>query len=346
MSGSRDIPNALAERQGLVEAALREQMARASEGGLPLYRMMQYQLGWVDRDGSELLTPAPDRLSGTLCVESAATVSKDAADRSAQTATACVGAQLLEESVNVHEQMQTGEGGAGDHPAIWWVWGPAQAINVGDGLHALARLAVFRMRDHGVSPEQTLAAVELLDDAALHYYEGQYLELTYQERLDITEAQYSTMARAKKGSLMSGSIAVGALAAGADEATIDTMKRAGKLLGEAAQIRADVESIWGTAAGESGRILNKSKLYPVVHALERGTLSQKRELGAIYFKRVMEPRDVDGLRIVLDGLDVRSRSEERATELGAEALNLIEQVSVAPGAATRWAEIVTGLAGR
>jgi geranylgeranyl diphosphate synthase type I len=329
----------LAEHQSAVEKALREHVKRASRSGLPLYRMMQYQLGWVDRDGLEVPRDPAQRTLGSLCVEAAAGAKPGGQDA----AYAGAAIELFSESVLVHEQMQTGESGSDEFPAVWWVWGPAQAINVGDGLHALARLALLQLQASGHLPESTLAAMSVLDDLALKYYEGQYIDLTYQERVDITTAQYSTMVRSKQGALLGGTLALGAQMAGGDDQKVRALWDLGASVGEAAQVRADVATLWDRTAKPEGRVLNKSKLHPVVAVLESGTLAQKRQIGGIYFKRVMESADVEHLAEVLAAAGAREQSEDRIAELTAEVHRKIKLITAEPEAVARWGAIVEGL---
>jgi geranylgeranyl diphosphate synthase, type I len=329
----------LAEHRSDIEGALREHVERASVSGLPLYRMMQFQLGWVDRDGIELPERFSQRTLGSLCVEAASLF----ANEHSYAAYAGAAIELFRESVEVHEQMQTGEAGDDARPAVWWVWGPAQAINVGDGLHALARLALLQLQDKGQVPESTLATMSILDDLALKYYEGQYIELTYQERVDITLAQYSTMVRSKQGALLGGTLALGARVAGAEGATIQALWELGASVGEAAQVQADINTLWERTANPEGRVLNKSKLHPVVHVLEAGTLAQKREIGGIYFKRVMEAADVEHLANVLAAAGAREASEARVVELVDDVHAKIAQITTAAAQVERWIEIEDGL---
>jgi hypothetical protein len=49
-----------------------------------------------------------------------------------------------------------------------------------------------------------------------------------------------------------------------------------------------------------------------VYALETGPISRKRALGGIYFKRVMEPTDIEQLRAILDEAGVREQAMARA----------------------------------
>ena len=109
-----------------------------------------------------------------------------------------------------------------------------------------------------------------LDTAALEYYQGQYHDLQLQERVDVTEQQYMRMARGKYGALTGGALALGAVAAGADDATVLAFREAGIQMGVAALIASEERLFWGEG-GETGRALNKSKLYPVVAALQHGT---------------------------------------------------------------------------
>ena len=338
MASAPEEQNPLLERRHAVDLALRAHVERASVSGLPLYRMMQYQLGWVDRDGLELPASDAPRTYGSLTAEAALAV-----DPRADAEHAGAAVELFYESTCVHEEMQTGEAGGDLTPAVWWIWGPAQAINVGDGLHALARLAILRLRDQGASPDATLNAMSVLDDLALRYYEGQYIELTYQERIDITSEQYSTMARSKRGALLGGAAALGARFAGAPAATCDAFWELGSAIGEAAQVQADMDSLWGSAPKPPGRVLNKSKLYPVVDVLERGTLAQKRAVGTIYFKRVIESPDVAEIARLLDDAGAHQRAQTRVAELTAEATDKLEAITQEPDARERWRSIIQGL---
>ena len=338
-----DLPQPLLDRQEVLEQALRTHVKEAVASELPLYRMMEYQLGWIERDGEPAVRAPAPRFHGALCLEAAASVAPDG-EQAESAGAAAAAAELMFQSVQVHEDMQSAEMRADDHPAVWWTWGPAQAINVGDGLHALARLAVFSMGSRGETPERVLGAVATLDSAALRYYEGQYMELTFQERVDITEAKYLEMARAKHGSLVGGAAALGARAAGATDAVAEAFAAAGERLGVAAQIASDVDIIWGGAPA-AGMVLNKSKIYPVVHALEHGSIAQKRELGTIYFKRVMEPSDIEGVRRVLDKTGAREHAQARAAEEAAAAIEQLEGAGLAADAMDRWQTIARALAG-
>lgn len=333
------MPDTLLMHEATVEPALRRLFDEHAQVQLPLYRMMQYQMGWLARDGTPEVGPMPARLHGALCIEAAVSTggSECAADAGAA-------AELLYHSVQVHEQMQTSEGPSAERAAVWWVWGPAQAINVGDGLHAFARLAAFGLQGRGLSAERTVQAVAGLDAASLRYYEGQYLDLTYQERIDVTEAQYVRMVTSKRGALLGGAAALGARVAGASDVVAEAFRAFGESLGLAAQVRDDVAELWpANPEFMPTRVMNKSKLLPVVHALEHADVSHKRALGEVYFKRVMEPDDVASVRAVLDELGARPYAETKIAEATADALACLDGAGLADDVRERWAQVAAAL---
>ena len=332
----------LAARRPAVEEALRASLALPSDTGLGLYWMMRSQLGWVDAMGEERESDR-DRPLGALCLEAADAVAEGGASRAAPASAAV---ELLRESAIVHEDMQTATQQRRGQDAVWWTWGPAQAINVGDALHALAALTLLRAQD-ALGADAALAGGAALDEAALACYEGQHLDLQLQERVDVTPAQHLRMARGKHGALFGGALALGALCAGAGAAEADAWREAGVAIGAGALIADEARVFWGgdgLRADDAGRALSKSKLYPVAAALADGSVALKRQLGAYYFKRVMEPGDLDGIRDVLESAGAREKTAAAVAAARDDALRALAGAGVRPDAAPRWEQIIDALA--
>lgn len=295
---------------------------------VPLYRMMAYHMGWNDAQG---LTDTPvykDRVHGVLSLLACMAVGGEL--EMALPAAAAV--ELLDNFTEIHDDIQSGNPQRENRDAVWWVWGPAQAINAGDGMHALARLALFRLLDRKVSPETTFKAVQFMDEASLDTCEGRFLDLEAQERIDLSVDAYLKMARGKTGSLLSCAMKLGALVGSGDDSVIEAFDTCGSKLGVAMQIRADLREIWGdgTDAAPSAEVMNKKKLLPVVYALEKATISEKRQMGDIYFKRVLEPQDVVKLRELLESLGVRDACQDMAEQYFSDALNALDMQGVSP----------------
>ena len=280
-----------------------------------LYDLLRYHLGWVDERGN----PADDALTplhhcGVLTMASADAVS--GAHRQAVTAAAAV--ELAYNFVLVHNDVQAGRiDQDNDRPSIWWVWGPSQAINAGDGLHALARAMLMRMCDTGAAAETVLAGLQALDRACLTLCEGQYMDLTYQDQLMVSEADYLDMIGRKSGALAGCSARLGALVSGAQSSTADALEQWGRNLGMARQVQEDISDLWGRSGDgfTPANILNKKKSLPLIHALQNSDTAAKRELGSIYMKRVLAPGDTPRIVGILEEAGSLEYSNSKMDEL-------------------------------
>ena len=301
-----------------------EAILRPREG--LLYNMMLYQLGWADQQGEPLPKPRPPRPYSLLTLLSCQAAG--ASHRPALPAAAAM--ELVYTFIEVHKDVQEGNPRQEERPSVWWVWGPGQAINVGDGLHALGRSALFRLTDAGLPLDRVIQALGILDEACIQMCEGQYVELSHQERLDISRPAYLKMASNLTGSITSCAMTLGALAATSNQDTIEAFRECGLKLGLAYQIRQDIQAVWGTGNGRtaSPQLLNKKKLYPVAALLASADLKTKRALGDIYFKRVLEPDDHRRLLDLLETNDVRAEAESTVRRYYAEATDALQNAAL------------------
>ena len=306
-----------------MEEELREVFA--SRQGF-LYDVLRYHLGWTDQHGTPEDRPTPLHFPSMLALASCEALTGDF--RPALPAAS--GVELVHNFTLVHADVQTSRPEAQDRPSIWWVWGPAQAINAGDGLHALGRTTIMRLAQRGVPPDRVLRAVESLDRACLTLCEGQYMDLDFQDRLMVTSAAYFDMITRKTGALTGCSAETGALAAGASESVCSQFREMGTRMGLAWQVSRDVTDLWGrTGDGmTASNVLNKKKSLPLIHALENANLPAKREMGTIYAKRVLEAEDVSRLVDILEQVDARRFAEAKAAELLDQALKSLDDAGL------------------
>ena len=293
-----------------------------------LYNLLRYHLGWVDQYGSPQDGGPPLHLQGAVALVCCEVMGADFR----QALPAAAGVELVYNFTLVHGEVQAGRAESVDRPGIWWVWGPAQAINAGDGLHALGRTTIMRLARRGAHPERVLRAVRSLDQACLLLCEGQYLDLEFQDRLMVTDVAYLDMIYRKAGALTGCAAESGALAAGASDAKCDAFHQFGAKLGAAWQIARDIGDLWGERGDgvTASNIIAKKKSLPIIHALEHGSLAAKRELGSIYMKRVMEPQDATRLVAILEETGARDATENRARQLADDALDSASEAGVSP----------------
>ena len=234
--------------------------------------------------------------------------------------------ELVFNFCEIHDDIQAGRISRKGRDSVWWKWGPAQAINAGDGMHALARLALLGLGQRGLGPDTVFEAVKVLDRASLAACEGRFIDLEAQERLDMSSDSYMKMAQAKSGSLYSCAMEFGALAAEAGEPARLSFAHAGRHVGVAVQVADDMRKL-ASASNEntppSEDFMNKKKLYPVVRAFETASPADRRRLGDYYFKRVLDPSDARSLSAIISQLGV---SEEATREVEARIAAAVEAV--------------------
>lgn len=267
-------------------------------------------MGWEDAGGGPADSPGK-ALRPVLCLLACEAAGGDW--RRALPAAAAV--ELVHNFSLVHDDIQDRDRERRRRPTVWALWGEGQAINAGDALAALARLAVLGLRDAGVPAEAVVEAVRILDERTLEMVEGQVMDLSFEDSLDVDLDDYLEMIGKKTGALFDCSLRLGALAAGADARVAEAMGRCGRLLGVAFQARDDMLGVWG-AGSRTGKavgadIRRRKKSLPVVYALSTVEGSALRR---VYEKREPGEEDVAASLRVLDASGARAYCERLARE--------------------------------
>ena len=294
---------------------------------LPLYKMMAYHLGWVDQNGEPEPAVSQDRTHGQIVLASAQAAGSDVAAAMSY----AVAIELLNNFMLVHEDVQNANTERNNRPTIWWSWGPAQAINAGDGIHAMARISIFEQRNASgpaSDPRNISLALESLDTATLEVCEGEYLDISYQERASVGVDEIVDVAR-KHGALMGIAAKLGGLAAAADDSVLTALYEFGQAIGTAQNLNIDLKALWPDPDTERtevqrGRLQSKKKSLATAHAIENGTPTTRRQLGEIFMKRVLDPADLDEVTQILAETESRAFAESRIANLVDDAVIALE----------------------
>ena len=81
----------------------------------------------------------------------------------------------------VHDDIEDGDTERRHRPTLWTVHGVPQAINTGDTLFSLSRIALHRLTDLGFSDAKVLRLMRLYDETCLALCEGQYIDIATSE---------------------------------------------------------------------------------------------------------------------------------------------------------------------
>src|SRR5690606_30779806 len=140
-------------------------------------------------------------------------------------------------------------------------------------MHVLGRKAIWRLLELGVPGDVVIATAQRLDETSLRLCYGQYLDMSFENRLDVSLAEYLEMIAGKSAALIGYTSETGARLAFADKSTIERYRRYGEELGLAFQMRDDILGIWGSEAATgksaSSDILERKKSLPIVYAFEQ-----------------------------------------------------------------------------
>jgi geranylgeranyl diphosphate synthase type I len=312
------------------QAILAEMKAVLAGRRLPLYDMMRYHLGAAGPGGRPAAARAGKMLRPTLCLLSCEAVG----GQRWRALPAAAAIELIHNFSLIHDDIEDVSHSRHGRDTVWRVWGEAQAINAGDGMFALAHLALHRLVEAGVAAPQVLGVAQLLDEASLALCEGQHLDLEFEERLDVTCDDYLAMVSGKTAALMGAAAAVGALIGGAAENAVGAFKEFGRRLGLAFQIQDDVLGIWGDAV-ETGKhagddIVARKKSFPVVYALEHALEDDRRSLRRIYGGDTVTPEGVAEVTAVLERSGAHVASDEAAACHVERALTCLQGLDLAP----------------
>lgn len=317
---------------------------------LALYRMMSFQLGWVDEHGEPSPVPTRPRLHGQFAIATASAIagSSGSSDELAERVIPyAVSLELLQNYSLIHEDVEDGNTEHNGRPSVWWTWGPAQAINAGDGMHAMARMALFALSESGESVETVSGALKSLDMAAVQMCEGEYIDITMQEQIALNSASYVEMVSMRSGALFGAAAGMAALAIGRPELA-EGLVEYGRLTGTARQLAMDYLLFWGEPGIDSvqqGRLLTKKKNLPVVLAIEHAPPGIKRQIGEIYMQRVIDPKRVDGLVELLDEIDCRQQVLERVGQQLTAAQDALSDLEITDEAKQRLGAVAASMVG-
>jgi geranylgeranyl diphosphate synthase type I len=311
------LPAAFGRYREALDARLRSLLTSGLPAGShpeELHRMLRYHLGWEDGEGRPVRSGGGKMLRPILCL-----LACEAAGgnwRKALPAAAAL--ELVHNFSLVHDDIQDRDPERRHRATVWSVWGEAQAINAGDALLALGGLAVLDLTAEGVPAERVMDAVRILERATLEIVEGQALDLSFEERVDVTEDAYLEMIEKKTSALFDCALRLGGLVGAADLGVAEALGRCGRLLGVAFQIRDDMLGVWGaesrTGKPPAADIRNRKKSLPVVYVLARSEGATAAELRRIYSQPGLSDTDVSMVLGALESAGAQSYCRRAAEE--------------------------------
>lgn len=163
------------------------------------------------------------------------------------------------------------------HETVHRKWDANTAILSGDSMLVLAYERMAQC------PKEKLAEVlSLFTETALEIGEGQQYDMEFENRTDVTEAEYIEMIRLKTSVLLACAVKMGAILADASAEDADNLYKFGEQIGLAFQLQDDFLDVYGDSAvfGKAigGDITSNKKTFMLINALNHATAEQREEL--------------------------------------------------------------------
>jgi geranylgeranyl diphosphate synthase type I len=291
-----------------IESELQKQVARLDDSRTrPFHEMLTYHMGWTGEGaGPEAAGKRIRPLMLLLCNAACGANWKFALP-------AAAAVELVHNFSLVHDDIEDNSDKRRGRTTVWKKWGLAQGTNAGDGLFVLSNLALTDL-EAGYPAPIILRAAKILHATCLDLTRGQFLDISYEDRTDLTVDDYWPMVSGKTAALIAACCHLGALFGGADEARQEAYRAFGHYLGLAFQVQDDILGIWGdealTGKSAASDLVEGKKSLPVLFGLEKnGAFAKRWRQGPIH------PEEVRALAALLETESARTSAQEAARQM-------------------------------
>ena len=238
---------------------------------------------------------------------------------------AAVSVEVIQSFTLIHDDIMDDDDLRRGVPAVHREYDLSTAILAGDTLYSKA----FEiMLETGSPAERTVEALDVLANTCTRICEGQSLDVTFEERPNVTVEEYLEMVEQKTAVLYAASASLPAVLMGADEAVIEALYGYGLDVGRAFQIRDDVLDLTvpseklGKQRGSD--LVEGKRTLITVHARERGvavdSLVETADVDAV------TETEIEGAVAALEETGSIAYADETARELverGKERLEVL-----------------------
>ena len=201
------------------------------------------------------------------------------------------------------------------------------AILSGDAMQTIAYQYISQ------TPEKFLTEVlQIFSQTSLEICEGQQLDMDYESREAVTEAEYLEMIRLKTAVLLACALKTGAILGGANAADAQLIYKFGINLGLAFQLKDDLLDVYGDehtfGKKTGGDILCNKKTFLLIHALQLAENEDFTDLKRRLKTTEISDEKISAVTQIYNRVGVKVICEEKITYYYNRGLQNLEQLSV------------------
>lgn len=216
------------------------------------------------------------------------------------------------------------------------VWNENTAILSGDTMLILAYRLMTESRSADIETARlNTLALTTFTAATLGVCEGQQYDMEFEQRNDVSEAEYMEMIRLKTSLLLACALQIGAELAGAPKEEAAALYDFGERMGLAFQLQDDLLDVYGDSKvfGKKigGDIVSNKKTFMLINALRLANDVQHAELMRWIQAENFDPQEkIAAVREIYDQLDIRALCQAKIETLFTQARQSLDAVKVSP----------------
>lgn len=213
-------------------------------------------------------------------------------------------------------------------PTVHEKWNANTAILSGDAMMVEAYKLICKAPTDGLSK-----VLDVFSDTALGVCEGQMFDMQFENRDDVTEAEYIEMIRLKTSVLLAACLKAGALIGGASDKNAELLYDFGINLGLSFQLKddwLDVYSdpkVFGKKTG--GDIVENKKTFMLINANLKAEGSIKSDLNEWISKKDFDEEEkIASVKDIYNKLGIGDLALEKAEEYSKKAFESLNQITI------------------
>ncbi|MBI1795196.1 MAG: polyprenyl synthetase family protein [Chloroflexi bacterium] len=303
-----------------IEAELKHQIARFDTPRTKVFHeMLTYHMGWTGESSGMEVQGKRIRPLLVLCAVASC------GEQWLRAISAAAAVELVHNFSLVHDDIQDNSPKRRGRLTVWKKWNMAQAINAGDALFVISNQAMMDL-SASYPPGIVMRAASVLHNTCLDLTRGQFLDMSFENRTDLSIEDYWPMIEGKTAALLSACTQIGSILGNADDAEIEQYRIFGRDLGLAFQIQDDILGIWGdealTGKSAASDLVEGKNSLPVIFGIsQKGRFAQRWAASAI------RPDEVTQIAQMLVDEGAYRFSQQEAQRLTAQALDALTKAN-------------------
>ncbi len=238
-----------------------------------------------------------------------------------------VGIEMYHNFTLLHDDLMDCADKRRGNPTVHIKWDNNKAILSGDAMTILAYQYMAKC-ETSYLPE----VLKTFSETALEICEGQELDMQFERRNDVDEAEYIEMIRLKTAVLLAGSLKIGAILAGASKEDADKLYEFGIQIGLAFQLQDDYLDVYGNSTnfGKNigGDILCNKKTYMLIKTQSIADKVQAEKLNKWLSATSFDPQEkIAAVTNIYNKLDIASYCNAMIEDYYKKGLECLQQVS-------------------